>query len=155
MTLYPPPGSSNPAAPSRGTNRHGTVRTRTGPRAALGDLEPLVAPRSDRDDEAAAGRELVVERLRHGRRRGGDDDPVERRALGHAERAVADADVDASVSRALERPPRLLREFRDALDRDHLVGELGEQRRLVAGACADLEHAPPVEPKRLEHRRRP
>ena len=153
-SLYPPPGSSNPAEPSSGTNRHGTVRDRTGPSGRRSTISSHWSlPRPHRDDETSAGRELRVERVRDRRSSGGDDDPGERRPLGHAERTVPDPDVDALVAGTLERAPRLLRELRDALDRHDLVGELGEQGRLVAGTRADVERAAPVEPERLEHRR--
>src|SRR5687767_11955409 len=55
------------------------------------DLDELLPPAAAaREDETAADGELLVERLRDRRRRGRDRDPVERRALRHAERAVAD-----------------------------------------------------------------
>ena len=54
--------------------------------------EALAIPRADRDDEPAAVAELVTEGLGHGRRGGGDDDPVPRRAVGIPEAAVRLAD---------------------------------------------------------------
>ncbi len=153
-TLYPTPGSPNPSEPISGNKsaRDGPRPDRT-VRRSLDDLEPLVALRSHGDDDAASGRELLVERLRYSRGCRGDDDPVEWRLLGHTESAVTHADIDASVPGALERPPCFVRELGDALDRHDVVRELREECRLVAGAGADLERAAPLQPERLEHRR--
>ncbi len=75
-----------------------------------------------------------------GRRSGGDDDPVPRRAGRVAEAAVglADRDVPVEVERA-EPFARGLDEGRLALERGDVRAEPGQDRRLVAGARADLE----------------
>ena len=49
--------------------------------------------------------------------------------------------MDALVARRRKGAPRAVGELRQALDRVHFGGELGENRRLVAGARADVEHA--------------
>ena len=128
-------------APTSGTKRHGTVRSDGRPsRRPHDELEPLPAAAADRHDEPAAGLELLVERRRQLGRGGGDGDRGERRVLGQAERAVADVHVDGPRSRPPRGRARALGELRDPLDRVHLGRELGEHRRLVAGARADVEH---------------
>ena len=97
-------GIVEPFEPISGTNRHGTVHTRTGPfgvRLTISSHWSRCVP--DGDDEASSGRKLPVEGLRRRRGRRGDGDPVEGRLLRDAERAVPDADVDTPVARALER----------------------------------------------------
>ena len=61
--------------------------------------------------------------------------------LGQAERAVADVHVDALIPGLGEPLARPIGQLGDSLDRVHLGRELGQHRRLVAGACADVEHA--------------
>src|SRR5437660_3235195 len=51
-----------------------------------------------RQHHAASGRELCEQRRRHLGRGGRDEDGVERRRLGPAERSVSDADLDVLVS---------------------------------------------------------
>ena len=76
----------------------------------------------------------------------GDDDLVERRGFLPAIIAVGAAGRDVGIfAVALGDQPvvdaaRALREFGNDLDRIDVRREIGEQRRLVAGAGADLEH---------------
>ena len=60
--------------------------------------------------------------------------------LGPSARAVADADRNAGIADRAETGGRFARELLDDLDAPHLRAELGEQRRLIAKASADLEH---------------
>ena len=110
-------------------------------RPADDDLQPLIVEAADRDDDAAADGELVVERLRDGGGGGRDRDPVEGRTLGHAQRAVADPDLDALVACPRERFARPLRELRHALDRHDLRRDLSQHRRLVTRAGAHIQDA--------------
>ncbi len=139
-------------AASRGTRpRRRAARTRTARRSDLAHSSPcrddeqqlLPATVTDRDHEpAAVGRELLAERRRDRRRRGGDDDPVPRRARRVADAAVADPDVDRAAEPEPGEPlPGEHRQLRLALDRDDRRAEEREDRRLVAGAGPDLEHA--------------
>ena len=128
---------------TRGTKRQGTERRTAG---ALGrphdDLEPLAVGGAYRDDEAPARLQLVVERGRRLERGRGNGDRGERGVFAHAERSVADVEVDAAlVAGRGEVRARRGRELRDPLDRVHLGRELGEHCGLVAGARADVEHA--------------
>ena len=91
-----PHGANLPRAPVvesfRPEQGHEPARHRAppvGPVLAPGDdLEPLVVPGADRDDDPPSGRQLLVQRLRHGRCRRGDGDPVEGGAIRHAQRPV-------------------------------------------------------------------
>ena len=86
--------------------------------AAARDLEQLLlalAP-PDRDDQPAADRELLLQRVRHGRSAGGHQDRVERRGLRPAERAVTDTQLDVVVSEFAEPLARALGERGMALD---------------------------------------
>jgi hypothetical protein len=76
----------------------------------------------------------------------GDDDLVERRRLLPAEIAVRVLAGDrlvlavAALDQGVVAAARALGQRLDDLDRLHLVGEVGEISRLIAGAGADLEH---------------
>src|SRR5437763_16624008 len=70
--------------------------------AADDELQPLGTPPTDRDDEAAARLELLVQQLRKLGRGRGDCDCVERRPLRDAAGAVAHVDAHALVSRGGE-----------------------------------------------------
>ena len=135
--------SPNPSSPTSGTKRQGIDVRSIGPsgvRATRTSSWP--EPRAAWDDETAAFGELVVERWRDRRSCRGDGDRVERRALWHAERAVADTAPRRSpypASASVARAP--LGELGDALDRDHLRSELGEHGCLVSRAGADVEDA--------------
>src|SRR5215471_6260404 len=105
------------------------------------ELEQLVVAVADRQYETPVRLELRVERRRDGGRRRGDGDRAERRVLRVSERAVADVHDDAvGAAGCLEALSGTLCELRDALDRVHLGCELGEHRRLIARAGADVEH---------------
>ena len=81
------------------------------------------------------------------RRTGGDENPVERRLLRPAERAVAVAKVnvaDVQIHQPLE---RLIQQRLDPLHAVDFFGDLAEYRGLVSAARADLQHAA----GRLEH----
>ena len=122
---------------------------------AIGHVGPLVpvaghhgqhlaVARPDRDDQAGAVGQLVAQGGRDDRRRRCDQDPVPRRAIGPAEAAVGRA-RPRSRRRTRGGQPRPGRrgEVRVALDRRHAAAEGGEDRRLVAGAGADLEDTVP------------
>src|SRR5882724_6945785 len=96
---------------------------------------------ADRHDESSADGELFGERPRQAGGRGGDEDRVVRCMLGPTDRSVADLDQDVVAAEALEPLASDRHEARDALDREHTLAELGEHRRLVARARADLESA--------------
>ena len=86
---------------TKGTKRTGkSVSLRMPAGGALEDAELLVAA-ADGHDEAPAERELVERRLRHLRRRRGNDDAVEGRVLGEPAVAVAREHLDV---RDAERP---------------------------------------------------
>src|SRR5262245_51068487 len=104
------------------------------------DLEALSPAAADGNGQAPARLELVVEPLRETGRCRGDGDRRERSLVREPDRAVAEVDAHAVVARFGEVAPRLLRQLRDPLDGVHLAGELGQDRRLVAGAGPDVEH---------------
>ena len=106
------------------------------------ELARLMAQRGIRDERVLAAvasvpRELFV--------------PVDVRRHAYADRAlpigsgqtISQPFMVATMLEALglERPPRFVRELGHALDRQHVVRELRQERRLVAGARADLERA--------------
>ena len=65
---------------------------------------------------------------------------VEGRLLGKPARAVADHDVHVLDPGGGEVVPRLLRELRLALDAPDVPREVGQDRRVIARAGADVEH---------------
>src|SRR6478752_4502671 len=120
---------------------------------AIGHVGPLVPvpghhgqhlalTRPDGDDEAGAVGQLVAQGGRDDGRGRRDQDPVPRGAIGPAEAAVCGDDLDrVAVPESLQPRPGRRGEVRMALDRRHAAAEVGEDRRLVAGARADLEDA--------------
>ena len=95
---------------------------------------------ADGEHHDPAVAELVEERLRRVLGGGGQDDAVEGGLLGQAERAVAVDDGDVVQAELLEELAGAAGEAAVALDGVDAAGEAGEDRRLVAGAGADLEH---------------
>src|SRR5439155_16157033 len=113
-------------------------------RAPLYDDQLLGREVTDRDHETTAGCELLREWFRHSGRRGRHDDALERRALGPAGRAVAQPGLDVGEA---ESPKSLLRfdeQVGQPPDRVDARGAARQDRRLVTGAGADLEHAVPA-----------
>src|SRR5436190_136702 len=86
--------------------------------------EVLPPARALRQDEPPSLRQLAVEVFRNRRRRSRNRDAVERRLLGYAERAVAEAHVDVVVAGLGERVLRLLDELGHALVGDPATPEL-------------------------------
>jgi len=116
---------------------------------AVHQLLPLVP---DRENETAAVLQLRLEGLRDARRGGRDHDRIEGRGLGPAQVAVPRAHLDVGVAEALQEGRRLLGERRHDLDRVDARGDLGQDRGLIAGAGADLEHGlAALEAQRLRH----
>ncbi len=113
----------------------------------LDHLEDVLrAGRPHGDDHDPVRPQLLQERRRDVVDAAGDDDLVERRRLGPAEIAVGAAGRDVGIF-AVSRGDQPVvdatgarRELRNDLDRVDARGEVGEQRRLVSGAGADLEH---------------
>ena len=107
--------------------------------AALADqrLEPELAYGHD---QAAADRELPLQRVGDMRTAGGDDDGLERRLLGQALGAVGADDFGIGVAEPLQPGGGELRQRRVSLDGEHLVGHAAHDRRGVARSGADLEH---------------
>ena len=95
---------------------------------------------ADRDDQAAADLELLLQRLRNLRAAGGDDDRVVGRVLGPAARAVGVQHVHVVIAEIGKLLRRLGGQLADALDREDLAGDAREDGRGIARARADLEH---------------
>ena len=96
-----------------------------------------------RGEQSAAGRQLVQPgRLQIGRG-GRDHDPIERSRLGVAATAVRVPQLDAARGEGVQVVPRLRQHLPVHVDRPHLPRprHVGQQRRVVAGAGADLQHA--------------
>src|SRR5579883_1258124 len=107
-----------------------------------GDLEkPLLAwLRADGNDQTPADRKLLPQLRRRGESAGGDQNDIERRGLGEALRAVADAQVDIFVTELAQPSPRGLGEVRPSLDRVDLRRDSTQRRRGVTRSGADLEN---------------
>src|SRR5262245_49590182 len=105
----------------------------------LDDGQDLVHGVADRHDHAAALAELLEERGRDRRPTGRDQYPIERRLVRPAEGAAADPNPDVVVAELLEERAGALGQPRQTLDRADAARELGEHRRLIARAGADLE----------------
>src|SRR5438034_10289662 len=83
----------------------------------LDDGQDLVHGVADRHDHAAALAELLEERRRHRRPAGRDQYPIERRLVGPAEGAAADAHPDVVVAEPLEEGAGALGQPGQPLDR--------------------------------------
>src|SRR4051812_24543627 len=108
----------------------------------LDEHQDLLVTWADRDHETAAvGGELRLQLDRDGRRRRGDDDPVERRIRGRPETAVRAPDLDpvADAWEPVEPDARLGREVVVPLEGEHPSAHRREDRGLVPGACPDLQ----------------
>src|SRR5262249_32422417 len=105
------------------------------------DLEMLPLAAADRDDEHAGLAELRAQRLGYAWRGRGDEHPIIGCELLPSERAVAVAQDDVAEPQGLETLVGGAQQRGDAFHAVHPVGESREQRRLVPGAGADLEHA--------------
>ncbi len=97
--------------------------------------------RADGHDHDAAGGQLIDERLRNLRRRRGDDDAIEGRAIGPSQITVAAAHLDVPIAGLRQRAPGALREIGNDLDAVHLLDDLGEHRGLIPRTRSNLEHA--------------
>ena len=82
----------------------------------------------------------AVQVFRDLRHRGGDDDAVEGADIGGQVVAVRQHDLDIVAAGLLEAPPGGVRQGPKAFDRQYGLGEPGQDRCLIAGAGADLEH---------------
>jgi len=120
----------------------------------LGPHLELLARASHRQHQPPAGLELIEERPRHVVRRRRDHDDVERALLGPATIAVADAQAHVVIAETVEAGARALGHRRYDLDGEHGARDLVENRRLIARAGADLEHAlAALESRGLGHER--
>ena len=107
----------------------------------------------DRDDQPPARGELGDEARRRRRRGGVDGDRVERRPLGRAGGAVADATSTLSTPSSASRSAGSLGERRNRSTLRTSLAEPGEDGGRVARSGADLEHPlGPVERQRLADR---
>ena len=98
----------------------------------------VVVVDGERQHHAAADLQVAQQRGRDLRRRGGDDDAVDLEILAQIRRAVAVLDAHVVQLQRAQVAPRLGDQRADALDRVDLVGELRQDRGLVAAAGADL-----------------
>src|SRR5258708_5532675 len=98
----------------------------------LGQHHQVLIEAADRHHQAAARFELGDQRRRHGVRRGGKHDGVERRRLGPTAVAVAEAHADVAVAEPGEGVAGPFPERRHDLDRGDLRREARQHRRLVA-----------------------
>src|SRR5438094_4189255 len=113
--------------------------------------ERLGAARAQRNQQAAARRELLHERRWDFRATGGDQNRVVGRVRAPPERPVAQQHGDVRAPGVVQRPPGRDRERLYALDREDRAREGPEQCRLISRAGPDFEDALPArEPERLE-----
>src|SRR5256885_7162034 len=87
---------------------------------------------------------LFRSRRRHAGRGRRHNDALERRALRPAGRAVAQPRLDVREAQAPKSLLRFDQQVGQPLDRVHASREARQDRRLVTGARADLEHAVPA-----------
>ena len=83
-------------------------------------------------DQAAADRELLLQRLGDVGTAGGDDDGLERRFLGQALGTVGADDLGIGIAEPLKPGGGELRKLLVALDGEHLIGHAAHDRRGVA-----------------------
>ena len=107
---------------------------------AADEVERLMRAAADRNDEPSADGELLLQRLRHFRTAGRDQDGVERGLLRQALGAVGEDDLGIGVTETRDPLARLVGQHVVALDGEHLAGDAAQHRRRVARAGADLEH---------------
>ena len=103
--------------------------------------QSLLLPCSDGNQHASTFRDLRQQRFRNGWRARTDEYRVVRRVLAPAERTVAEEHRDVVDSGTLNRLARLLVQCGNALDREYLFDEMGEQHGLIGRPRADLENS--------------
>lgn len=92
-------------------------------------------------DQPPARRKLIQQGLRNGQARRSHNNSIERRHAGHAQHAVAmDQAHPGGQAQRPQMAARQLVQAADTLDGMHLAHDLGQYRRLVAAAGANLEH---------------
>src|SRR2546428_12917490 len=101
---------------------------------AADDGQPLLIRRTDRDDEASAVGELMLERFRHARRCRGDEDAVVRRVVHIPHAAVADEDAHVAITKRVKPLARRVGELGPAFNGDDLARQLRENRGLISRA---------------------
>jgi hypothetical protein len=118
------------------------TKTYTTQLAAIALLAGHAAGRgADVRDGLAAVAELLDERLRNRGGSGRDQHAIVRGMLRPTEVAVSDADVHVAIAERRERLRCARGQRLDDLDTVNFRCDLGKDRRLVAAAHADLEHA--------------
>ena len=128
-----PPGPAGRTAPARAT-------LEAVPAPAHAD--EALARAVHRRDQPAADRELILQRRRHPLpRRRRDVDGVKRRLLGQPQRPVANYERHVVDAGRRQGGARVGGELRVALDAPDVRGQAAEQRSVVAGAGAHVEHA--------------
>src|SRR5947209_4719847 len=103
-------------------------------RQTLGPFRP------DRDHQLAGTLELLEQRLGHFRRRGGDDDAVERRLVRPAVRAVEHLHRDVVDLQLADDLRGAQGELVDPFDREDFGAQFREYDRLVSRSRANLQH---------------
>src|SRR5439155_660092 len=118
--------SFGPAFGSDERHEHATFMDRFGEAVSVArdDRQPLLVRGADGKHEATAVRELVFQRLRHARRRGGNEDAVVWRVVHVPDAPVADDDSNVAIAKRVEARARRIRELRPPLDRDDVAREL-------------------------------
>src|SRR3989454_11172287 len=136
--------------PSRA--QRGAAHLRNGPRPhPLDQRERLCAGLAQRYQQAAVRCELLHEGRRDLRATGGDQNRIVGRVGAPPERPVSQQYRTVHGAGLAQRPLGREGERLYSLDREDRARESREQRRLIAGAGPDFEHALPAgEPKRLE-----
>src|SRR6267378_3927033 len=104
-------------------------------------LQFLAGGRPDRHHHASALAQLNEQSWRHLGRCGRNKNGIERSVFRPTQAAIADSDLHVSVSQPMQRIFRQSRKLRMALHRIHFGAEQRKQRRHVAGASSDFEHA--------------
>ena len=92
------------------------------------------------NDQSAAHRQLVEERLRRSRRPGSHQNAIERRHLAPADGAVEHLNLDVDKSELADAANGLMGQVGDPLEAEHPLGEQSQDGGLIPGAGADLEH---------------
>ena len=101
--------------------------------------ELLLVLHSDGKHHPTAGLQLFEQPLRNLPGRRGQQDLVERGMLHPAPRAIADAQLDVVATGGAQPAFPLLGQLLDDFDRENLLRQLREDRRLIAKPGADLE----------------
>ena len=117
------------------------------------ELQLLILRIPNGQNEPPVFRQLPAQRLRHSRRRRGNQDGIERSQLWQAQRAVAAVNMHISVPEPFQPGGNRGRKFGAGFHRENCLGEQRKNRRLIPTTGANFQNSlSPSEGQSCGHR---